>query len=182
MITIETPRLLLRGWREEDVAPMAAINGDPEVMRHIGDGSTVDEEHTRAAVKRLGELWDKEGFTLFAVEVRETGELAGFTGLGIPAFLPEILPAVEIGWRLGRPFWGRGLATEAARAAMRFGFRDRGLDRVVSIAQTANPASIRVMAKLGMRLDRRTTDPGSGRPIEVHAITRDEYARLDPPA
>ncbi|MER7949423.1 GNAT family N-acetyltransferase [Streptomyces sp. NPDC096079] len=132
MVTLETSRLVLRRWREEDVAPMAAVNGDPEVMRWIRDGGVRDERQTRDGIRAWESEWEAEGFGLFAVEIRSTGELAGFTGLSVPRFLPEVLPAVEIGWRLGRAHWGAGLATEAARAVVRFGFEERGLDRIVS--------------------------------------------------
>jgi RimJ/RimL family protein N-acetyltransferase len=167
---LTTPRLLLRRWRESDVAPMAAIHADPAVMRWIGDGSVLDGAGTRAAIERWEAGWETEGFGLFAVEERATGRLAGFTGLAVPHFLPEVLPAVEIGWRLGRPFWGRGLATEAARAALRFAVADCGLTRVVSIAQAGNDASERVMAKIGLVPDRETTDPRNGRALRVHAL------------
>jgi RimJ/RimL family protein N-acetyltransferase len=175
VIIVETPRLLLRRWRPEDVPAMAEINADPDVMRWIGDGSVSDYDQTAAAVARCEQHWEERGFGLFAVEVRDTGELAGFTGLAVPAFLPEIMPAVEIGWRLGRGHWGRGFATEAARAALRFGLLDRGLDRIVSIHQIGNAASERVMQKLGMRPDRETVQPSCDRPVRVYAITRDEY-------
>ena len=181
MVRIETPRLVLRPWDETDVPPFAAINADPEVMRWISDGSVRDEQQTRTLVAEIGELWDAEGYGLFAVEIRETGELAGFTGLAVPRFLPEVMPAVEIGWRLGRSCWGRGLATEAARAALRFAILERGLERLVSIVQVGNGASERIMVKLGMRLDRETVAPGTGRPLRVYAITADEYRAQDGP-
>ncbi len=173
--TITTERLVLRRWREEDVVPFAAINSDPAVMRWIADGSVRDEELTRANIAAWERHWREEGFGLFAVELRDTGELAGFTGLAVPHFMPEVMPAVEVGWRLGQAFWGRGLATEAARAALRFGFHERGLAEVVSIIQVGNHASERVVHKLGMRLRRELTPGGSGRPTRVHALTRREY-------
>jgi RimJ/RimL family protein N-acetyltransferase len=176
MVRIETPRLILRRWHEEDVAPMAAVNSDPEVMRWIRDGRPLDEAETRHMTGLIEQRWDEEGFGLFAVEVRETGELAGFTGLAVPLFLPEVLPAVEVGWRLCRAFWGRGFATEAAREAVRFGFEECGLDRLVSIAQIGNTASERVMDKLGMRVERETTTPATGRRVRVHELTREQYA------
>jgi RimJ/RimL family protein N-acetyltransferase len=170
MTTIETPRLTLRRWREDDLAPMAAINADAEVMRWIRDGSVRNERETLDGILKWEREWKAEGFGLFAVEVRETGELAGFTGLSVPHFLPEVLPAVEVGWRLGRSHWGRGLATEAAEAAVRFAFEDRGMDRLVSIAQVGNTASERIMAKLGMRLALETRTPGGGRQVRVHEL------------
>ncbi|MFG2651895.1 GNAT family N-acetyltransferase [Streptomyces sp. NPDC048436] len=183
MTLILTPRLVLRRWRETDVAPMTVINSDPEVMRWIGDGSVHDrEEQTRSTMAMWEHGWDTEGFGLFAVEVRATGELAGFTGLSVPRYLPEVLPAVEIGWRLGRSFWGRGLATEAARTALDFGLTDRGLERIVSIVQVGNDASERVMHKLGMRVERGTRDPNCGRALRIHAYdvhTPDASATAD---
>ncbi|MEU3525851.1 GNAT family N-acetyltransferase [Streptomyces sp. NPDC038707] len=174
-VTLETPRLVLRRWREEDVAPMAAIHADPEVMRWIRDGSVRDEQQTRDGIQAWEREWEAQGFGLFAVEIRSTGELAGFTGLSVPRFLPEVLPAVEVGWRLGRPHWGQGLATEAAAAAVRFGFEERGLERIVSIAQVGNDASERIMTKLGMRPVRETVHPTGGRRVRVFELTSDQY-------
>ncbi|MGW5737310.1 MULTISPECIES: GNAT family N-acetyltransferase [Streptomyces] len=171
MTVIRTPRLVLRRWREADVAPMTAIHADPEVMRWIGDGSVhAEEEWTRSVMAMWEHEWRTEGFGLFAVEVRATGELAGFTGLSVPHYLPEVLPAVEIGWRLGRSFWGQGLATEAARAALDFGLTDRGLERIISVVQVGNHASERVMNKLGLRVERGSVDPHCGRPLRIHAV------------
>jgi RimJ/RimL family protein N-acetyltransferase len=172
---ITTSRLLLRRWHEDDVAAFSAFNADPEVMRWIGDGSVRTVQQTKASIEAWERQWQRDGFGLFALELRATGEVAGFTGLSIPEFLPEVMPAVEIGWRLGRRFWGQGLATEAARAALRFGLIDCGLERIVSIAQAGNDASERVMAKLGMHLERETVDPGSRRRVRVHVITRAQY-------
>ena len=146
---------------------MAAINADPEAMRWIGDGSTRTEQQTRISIDAFERQWDTRGFGLFAVEVRATGELAGLTGLAIPEFLPEIMPAVEIAWRFGRSFWGQGIATEAARAALRFGLVECYLTRVVSIVQIGNGASERIMVKLGMHLERQTVDPATHRPLRI---------------
>ena len=104
MIELATPRLVLRGWREDDLNALAAVNADPEVMRFIGDGSVRDREQTAAGLAMMEREWAERGFGIFAVEVRDTGQLAGWVGLAVPAFLPEVLPAVEIGWRLGRVF------------------------------------------------------------------------------
>ncbi|GAA4195526.1 GNAT family N-acetyltransferase [Streptosporangium oxazolinicum] len=170
-----TGRLVLRRWREEDLEALVAIHGDPEVMRFIGDGSVRTGEQTADALAFMEREWDERGFGMFAVELCETGELAGWTGLTIPGFLPELLPAVEIGWRLGRRFWGRGIATEAAGEALRFGFTEAGLERIVSVCHVDNHASARVMTKLGMRQERETVVPANGRPVRVMAITRGEF-------
>jgi RimJ/RimL family protein N-acetyltransferase len=123
--------------------------------------------------------WNQHGFGLFAVDLRETNRFIGFIGLSIPDFLPEVLPAVEIGWRLARNLWGRGLATEGAKAALRFGLEDRHLDRIVSIHQIGNAASERIIEKLGLRLERETIDPTCGRPVRVYEILRPNLGRPD---
>lgn len=122
-------------------------------------------------------LWVQNGFGLFAIEQKLSGELIGFVGLSIPSFLPEILPAVEIGWRLARSAWGKGFATEGARAALAFGFSRPGLERIVSIHQVGNVASARVMEKLGMRLERQTVHPTNTRPVRVYEISRADWVR-----
>ncbi|MFJ8668167.1 GNAT family N-acetyltransferase [Streptomyces sp. NPDC093600] len=175
MTEIRTPRLILRRWTDDDLVPMAEINADPEVMRWIGDGSVRDLEETAEDIERWEEEWDEEGFGLFAVELIASGELIGFAGLSVPEFLPEVLPAVEIGWRLGRPFWGQGYASEAAHAALEFALQDRGLDRVVGIAHISNTASENIMRKLGMTPERDVNHPVFGVPLRVYAIDLTEY-------
>src|SRR5258708_8078562 len=139
MISSSTPRMVLRRWREDDVAPMSAINADPEVMRWIGDGSVRDEQQTKAGIEAWERQWDQRGFGMFALQLRATGELIGFTGLAVPEFLPEVMPAVEIGWRLGRPFWGRGLATGTAAAALPLRLIDRPLDPTIPLPPRGHP-------------------------------------------
>ncbi|AXG77905.1 GNAT family N-acetyltransferase [Streptomyces paludis] len=175
MTEIQTPRLLLRRWHEDDLVPMAEINADPEVMRWIDDGEVLDTDGTAEAIEVWEEEWDEEGFGIFAVELLASGELAGFTGLSVPHYLPGELPAVEIGWRLGQPFWGQGYASEAAHAALEFALQDRGLDRVISISRPGNEASENVMRKLGMELDHTTSHPRYGFPLHVHAIDLTEF-------
>lgn len=180
MTTLETARLVLRRWRESDVSPMAAINADPQVMQWIGDGQPRSLESTKAAIARCERQWDEFGYGWFAVEIRSTGELTGFTGLAIPDDIPAVMPAVEIGWRLGRQYWGQGFATEAARAALRFAFLDREMIHVVGIHQVENHASERVMQKLGMRPVGESVEPPLDHPVRIHAITRIEYDALHP--
>ena len=108
MISPVTAWLVLRRWCDDDVAPMGVINADPEVRRWMGGGSVVDEQQTKAAIETFERRWDQHGFGMFALELRATGELIGFTGLAVPQFLPEVMPAVKIAWRLGRAFWGPG--------------------------------------------------------------------------
>ncbi|MFC8916492.1 GNAT family N-acetyltransferase [Streptomyces sp. NPDC047821] len=175
MTEILTPRLLLRRWHDDDLVPMADIDADPEVMRWIGDGSVRDLEETAEDIERWEEEWDEEGFGLFAVELLASGELIGFAGLSVPEYLPEVLPAAEIVFRLGRPFWGQGYASEAAHAVLEFALQDRGLERVVGVARLGNSAAENVMRKLGMAPERETTHPVLGVPLHVHAIDLTEY-------
>jgi RimJ/RimL family protein N-acetyltransferase len=158
---------------------MAEMNADPEVMRYIGDGTVLpaDRDRAAAAIERSWRDWDERGFGQLSVIVRATGEYAGWVTLAVPNFLPQILPAVEIGWRLPRSQWGRGYATEAARVTLAFGFEECGLDRIVSIRHVDNVRSKRVMDKLGLHFESETTVPAHGAPVAVQAITRAEYAR-----
>jgi RimJ/RimL family protein N-acetyltransferase len=169
-MSLETPRLLLRRWRDDDLDAFAAITAQPEVMRYIHDGHTLDRSATAERLALYQRHWDDHGFGLYAVEIKKTGELAGFTGLAVPTFLPEIMPAVEIGWRLGRAHWGQGLATEAAQAVVAHTRAALGLRRLVSIHVVGNEASARVMAKLGMTLERETVEPDTRRPVRVYAM------------
>lgn len=177
MITLTTERLVLRPSTEADLEALAALNTDPEVMRYIGDGSVapLDYARTSESIARARQYWDDHGHGLLLVVEGETDQVAGWVALLEPAFLPEVLPAVEIGWRLARRFWGRGYATEAATAMRAYGFDTCGLDRLVSIRHVDNDRSRRVMEKLGLTHRFDTEVPATGQPVAVHAITRDEY-------
>jgi RimJ/RimL family protein N-acetyltransferase len=152
------------------------MDADPEVMRYIGSGALRPPDRDLAAqgVARWRRQWDEQGFGMCSVLVRETSEYVGWVALAVPAFLPEILPAVEIGWRLRREHWGHGYATEAARELLRFAFTGVGLDRIVSVRHVDNLRSKRVMDKLGLRFEFQTTVPTTGQPVVVYAITRQE--------
>lgn len=165
---IETARLRLRGWQPGDLAPFAAVCADPQVMRFIGTGAVRSPTETARSIAAFQQGWAIHGYGLFAVEDRKTAIFLGFAGLSLPDFLPEVLPSVEIGWRLARPHWGKGYATEAARAVLDHAVRDLGLTDIVSIYQIGNHASERVMQKLGMVFDRQTMDPGCGRAVGVY--------------
>ena len=169
---VRTDRLLLRRFAaERDAAAFAAINADPDVMRFIGDGSVLARPASDALLARIEREWDARGFGLWAVQ-DGGGSLLGFCGLSVPMFLPDVLPAVEVGWRLGRDAWGRGVATEAARAALAFGFAERGMAEIVSIVDPANERSLRVCEKLGMTARRDRVHPGTRRRVRVLAVAR----------
>jgi RimJ/RimL family protein N-acetyltransferase len=171
--SIETDRLLLRPWRPaEDLDAVAALNADPAVMRWVTPNRPLRREESADFLDRVIRHWDEHGFGLWAAELVGDDDLIGFVGLAIPFFLPAVLPAVEVGWRLRSDVWGRGLATEGGRAALEHGFGPLGLDRIVSIIDPRNTASLRVAEKLGMRLDRDEVDPGTGGVVHIYALDR----------
>ncbi|WP_349371571.1 GNAT family N-acetyltransferase [Salinarimonas sp.] len=151
--TLETERLVLRPWRDADRAPFAALNADPAVMTFFP--AVLDRLDSDAAAARFRARFDRHGWGLWAVEVKGGPAFVGFTGLNpAPETLP-FAPAMEIGWRLARAAWGRGYATEAARAALRFGFERLRLPEIVSFTTPLNERSVAVMERLGLRRDRR---------------------------
>lgn len=169
---LKTNRLNLRRWRKEDHGPFAAICADPEVMQFIGDGSTRTAEQASRGIAHFENEWEEKGYGLFAVELRETNELIGFTGLTHPDFMPELLSSVEIGWRFGKRHWGKGYATEAAVEALAFGIRTPAIVEIVSICQLGHIASTRIMQKIGLKFDRRMIDPTCNRKVEVYRLQR----------
>jgi RimJ/RimL family protein N-acetyltransferase len=165
--SIETERLLLRPFREDDLEAMAAIWADPEVMQHIGEGLTRDRAASEALLVRFRRHWDEHEFGLWAVVPRESEKPVGWAGLSVPAFLPAVLPAVEVGWLLARPEWGKGYATEAGTAASEYGFGELGLDRLISLVYRENTASAAVAERLGMTRCEQVVHPVTGRTVDV---------------
>jgi RimJ/RimL family protein N-acetyltransferase len=168
---LETGRLRLRQWRDADLAPFAALNADPEVMRHFP--APLDRSASDALARRCRDTIAERGWGLWAVEIVpgvgvgrdgdvgdpggagdvDAGAFIGFVGLAEPRFDAHFTPAVEVGWRLAQRFWGRGFATEAATAALVYAFGELTLDEVVSFTTVANDRSRRVMQRLGMHRD-----------------------------
>jgi RimJ/RimL family protein N-acetyltransferase len=166
-----TKRLVLRRWRASDAAPFAAINGDPEVMRFIGRGHVLGRGLSDDLIARFEAEWRERGFGLWAVAAREEPEaLLGFCGLTVPMFLPEVLPAVEVGWRFARDAWGRGYATEAARCALAFAFEEHAMREVIAIVDPENARSLRVAEKLGMTARPDRLHPATGRRLRIVGI------------
>jgi RimJ/RimL family protein N-acetyltransferase len=161
-----TDRLLLRGWRDADAGPFAALCADPAVMRFVGRGRPQDRDEAELALAVIRDHWVRHGFGLWAAQERAGGELAGFVGL---ARLEDGSGDVEIGWRLRRAAWGRGLATEGALAARDHAFGELGLARVVALVHPDNAASVRVIEKLGMTLERRRRSH-HGTPVAIYAL------------
>jgi RimJ/RimL family protein N-acetyltransferase len=149
--TLKTDRLKLRGWREGDLAAFAAMNADPAVMEHFP--GTLSRRESDELIERIEGGFEANGFGLWALEVQETGEFIGFTGLAVPGFEAHFTPVVEIGWRLAPSAWGKGYATEAGGAALAFGFEQGGLAEVISFASVGNRRSHTVMERLGMTHD-----------------------------
>ena len=150
---LSTARLVMRGWTATDRDVFAAMNADPEVMEHFP--ATMSRSESDAFVNRIEQGFDARGFGLWALELRESGRYIGFTGLSVPRFHAPWMeereqPVVEVGWRLVRSAWGRGLASEAAREACRFGFEEVGRREITSFTVVGNLRSQAVMRRLGM--------------------------------
>jgi RimJ/RimL family protein N-acetyltransferase len=153
----ETARLRLRRWRPEDLDAYARLVADPEVMQFVG--GVRSREAAALDLQRIEDHWERHGFGLWAAELRETSELVGFVGLAEPAFIPELIGSVEVGWRLSRAHWGRGLATEGGRAALDAAFGELNLEEVCCIVHPQNTASLRVAEKLGLERDGAARHP-----------------------
>ena len=153
MVTLETDRLRMRMFREEDLDAYAAICADPEVMRYLGDGRTLGRSEAWRQMAMILGHWQLRGYGLWAVEERATGALVGRLGF----FEPEGWPGFELGWMLRRASWGRGYATEGAERALAHAFTEMGRQRLISLIRPDNRASIRVAERLGERLEGRTT-------------------------
>ena len=177
--TLPTDRLLLRRWRPQDRAPFAALNADPEVMEHFPARLTRAESD--AFVDRIEAGFAEHGFGLWAVEVQATGEWIGFTGLAVPSFEAPFTPAVEIGWRLARPAWGHGFASEAAGRVLDAAFTSYGLAEVVSFTSVTNVRSQAVMRRIGMTHD-PADDFGHPRLPPDHRLHRHVLWRAARPA
>lgn len=165
---IETARLRLRGFRQDDLNDLAALFADADVMRYVADGQPASRETAEKAINSVIEHWRRHGFGRWAVEARETCEFVGYGGLR------SLLGTPEVVYHLAKANWGKGLATELARASLHYGFDDHGFERIVAIAKPPNAASIHVMEKLGMRFEMQTSYYG----IEVvqYSITAAEFA------
>lgn len=174
MAELRTERLLLRRWRDADLEPFAALNGDPETMRFFP--APLTREESDAFARHIRDTIESQGWGLWAVEAPGDAEFVGFVGLARPSFEAHFTPAVEVGWRLAREHWGKGYASEAARAAVAYGFDELGLGEIVSFTSRLNVPSIRVMERIGM-----TRDPADdfdhprvpeGDPLRRHVLYR----------
>ena len=172
-IALETPRLQLRQWRTEDQAAFAALNADPQVMQHFP--ALLSRAQSDGLAQRLAEDIDEHGWGFWALEAPGVASFIGFVGIRPTSAGLPFAPAVEIGWRLARPFWGRGYAGEAAQAALRAGFELLALEEIVAFTVPANLRSQAVMARLGMRCGPEYFDHPAlpeGHPMRRHILYR----------
>lgn len=167
MPSIETDRLLLRPFRRDDLDGLHALFSDPDVMRYVGTGLPIGRDESDRALKSIIEHWDRHGFGRWAVLDKTSRQFIGFGGLRSLFDTPEVV------YHFSKPNWGKGLATELARASLRFGFEDRRFHRIVAVAKPENNASINVMEKLGMHFEMYATYYN----IDViqYQIKRDEF-------
>lgn len=144
-----TERLWLRPWTQSDRLPFRELNADPRVMEYFP--ATLSDAESDALADRICAHHERYGFGFWAVELRASSTFIGFTGLAIPQWDAPFAPCVEVGWRLAREHWGHGYATEAARAALTFGFDELRLNEIVAFTAAINDRSRRVMRRLGMQ-------------------------------
>jgi RimJ/RimL family protein N-acetyltransferase len=173
-LELRTERLLLRRLRPDDVVPFAAMNADPRVMEYFE--KTVSLDQSLKLIEKIERGFAEHGFGWWAVEIPGVTSFAGVTGISVPEFHAHFTPCVETGWRFAFDYWNRGYATEAARAAVAFGFGTIQLDEIVAFTVPANVRSRRVMEKLGM-----TRNPDDdfdhprlpeGHPLQRHVLYR----------
>jgi len=141
-------RLLLRRWQPSDREPFAELNADPEVTEFLAGPLSISQSNLLAG--KIEQHFDKHDFGLWAVEVLGEVSFAGFVGLFIPNFTSHFTPCIEIGWRLARGAWGKGYATEGAKAVLQFGVEQLGINEIVSFTTIKNTRSRRVMEKIGL--------------------------------
>lgn len=144
----QSERLGFRTWREQDIAPMAALNADPEVMEFFPSTQSLAE--TKAFFQKVAENFQEHGFCWYAVEVLETQEFIGFIGMAWNTMDVDFTPCTEIGWRLKKAAWGKGYATEGAKRCLAYGFEELQFKEIYSFTSTTNNRSERVMQKIGM--------------------------------
>ncbi|WP_223528254.1 GNAT family N-acetyltransferase [Pseudomonas sp. GL-R-19] len=151
ILELESARLLLRQWRDEDLADFAAMCADPQVMRYFP--ATLSRLESASLIGRIRGHFAEHGYGLWALQRKDSGQFIGFTGLSVVGFDAPFTPATEIGWRLAREHWGLGYASEAAWTALRCGFDRLPLKEVVAFTTHTNLPSEKVMQAIGMHND-----------------------------
>jgi RimJ/RimL family protein N-acetyltransferase len=166
----ETDRLWLRRWGPEHAAGLAAVNAEPEVMRFLNGGTPLTRAESDAVSDRVIAHWETYGFGLWAAVEKAGERTIGFVGISHPLWFPDWAHTVEVGWRLHPEAWGRGLATEAAREALRAGFEAPHLEEIVAFIHPENHRSAAVARRLGMTLEQRVPHPGRLHDLDVHVV------------
>lgn len=151
MFQLETDRLIIREWRDEDIVPFSSMNSDLEVMRYFVKPMTF--EQSVLMVEKMRSVFESKGYSFYCVEERISGLFVGLTGIAPVLLDVDFSPATEIGWRISRQFWGRGYAPEAANAVLNYARDVVQLEEVVSFTSENNLNSQRVMEKIGMLYD-----------------------------
>jgi len=161
---------MLRTWRNSDLVAFAAMNADPLVMEFFP--KTLSHGESAESYKRITTFIKENGFGFFAAEEKKSKAFAGFIGFSRPAFTSYFTPCIEIGWRLDRRFWSRGLATEGANACLKYGFSSLGIKEVVSFTSKLNTKSINVMRKIGMKFEGEFEHPNleEGHILRTHVL------------
>jgi RimJ/RimL family protein N-acetyltransferase len=149
---LDTERLVMRGFRDDDLDELAAISADPEVTKWVGDENGLSREDTWRRMAYFVGHWELRGFGQWALIERETGRLVGRAGL----LRPDGWPGLEVGWLVAREHWGRGFAPEAGRASIEWAREELGADHIISLIEDSNERSARVAEKLGMTVEGRT--------------------------
>ncbi len=150
-IIIETERLILRTWKEEDIEPYFLINQDSKVLKYLLGPLT--REHIQEVIERMNAQQNERDYTLWAAELKSSKQMIGFIGLNYTDWKSKFTPNVEIGWRLGSQYWGNGYAPEAAKACLDYGFNKINLKEIISFTVPSNAKSLKVMEKIGLKRD-----------------------------
>lgn len=148
-IFIESPRLLLRSWKDSDSEAYIKMNLDPLVMQYFPQ--TISQEDSLTHIKKIKTHFEEYNYGLYALELKEEKRFIGFTGFSHPSFESFFTPCIEIGWRIDSPYWQKGLGTEAAKACLDYGFQQLNMDKIVSFTSIHNTTSEKLMQKIGMQ-------------------------------
>lgn len=173
MIYSETKRLIIRSWHQNDLKPFATINRDERVMRHFP--SVMSETESEALYRRINEEFAKNGWGLFAIELKSTGEFIGFVGLHEIGFEADFTPGIEIGWRLAAEHHNQGYASEAAAEVVKIAAR-AGIERLYAFTAKCNRPSERVIIKIGMTKAGEFEHPNlsADSPLRTHVLYKIE--------
>lgn len=167
MPSIETSRLILRMFTPDDLDGLYSLFSDPDVVRYVGTGETASRAETESALQSIMKHWERHGFGRWAILDKRAQKFMGYGGLRMLIDTPEVV------YHFAKAYWGMGFATEMARASLRYGFEDKGFERILAVAKPENLASIRVMEKIGMTYDKHTAYYGF--PVVQYVMLRENF-------